>query len=587
MATVFQDSWTLDDPFSVWVQRVENKPNYAACSFCEYEFALSNMGRQALVSHAKSKRHIQSVAYPPKISTPSFETNFIEAALMDSLRNVAEPMPVPKQRGRKKTIVTLDSIKKELSFECELCKKRFRKRADYFQHKQTHGEPLPCDMCSEVFFKPWDLNKHKAEKHNDAVVRECEVCSKTFIENWKLMRHMRTHTGEKNFECEECGKQFTESGNLTKHIKQVHSKDRPFVCEICDKSFPQKKDLQGHMLTHAEKRFSCKVCEIKFSLRSERSSHMRECHPSEAYPKEKAGKALTCSTCGEVFHAITKFSNHMLLHGERVMHCTACPKKFHTYARLQKHMRAHRAEEHSKCSICDKTFSQECNLKRHISGMHMKDGRYFCMCCPLMFDFPEELRAHREANHLNELEYKCTICEKAFATNQSFAIHKKRHAENPEHHLRQFVSEESLKLVKGSKLKIRKQVKRKPRVNKKSQQTEVLDSKLPIKKQIKRKPRVNKKLQKLKASNSNQDDLLVPLKGKRGRPRKIRPGAESEAKEDSRTPRIEETSGIATEVKHEPTESDVSSPVLEKPNAGITTAESLVSDIKIEAVQIN
>lgn len=78
---------------------------------------------------------------------------FIGVALMDSLRNVPDPMCMNTPRGIKNPIVTLDSIKKELHYECELCGKRFRKTADFYQHKITHGEPLNCDMCSERFFK--------------------------------------------------------------------------------------------------------------------------------------------------------------------------------------------------------------------------------------------------------------------------------------------------------------------------------------------------------------------------------------------------------------------------------------------------
>lgn len=85
---------------------------------------------------------------------------FIEpaaAALWDSLQNVPDPVIEQDQmrmpRGRKNPTVTLDSIKKELSYECELCGKRFRKSADFFQHKLTHGEELKCDNCEERFFR--------------------------------------------------------------------------------------------------------------------------------------------------------------------------------------------------------------------------------------------------------------------------------------------------------------------------------------------------------------------------------------------------------------------------------------------------
>ncbi|XP_038116505.1 zinc finger protein 16 isoform X2 [Culex quinquefasciatus] len=373
----------------------------------------------------------------PELSTPALDGFFGPTALWESLQNVPDPVTEPDQegapRGRKNPTVTLESIKKELTYECELCGKRFRKSADFFQHKLTHGEELKCADCDERFFRTWDLEKHRVEKHSDSEIYKCDICSKTFIEHWRLLRHQRTHSTEKKFKCDMCDKSFTESGNLAKHKKQVHTKDRPFACEICSKSYPQKKDLQGHMLVHTMKRFACTICQEEFSLLHEKRKHMRELHPNETVEK-----SFTCTVCEATFNSKLKHSSHVLTHGERRFECQFCMKKFHTNARVRKHMKSHRVELYSKCHICDKCFSQDCNLKRHIEQMHMQGDRFSCLHCTSLFDSADELRGHRESEHQNEHPYKCPCCPKAFAFHQSLVNHAKCH-NNPKRHLQEFI----------------------------------------------------------------------------------------------------------------------------------------------------
>lgn len=55
--TKFQDVWVTDSKFKNWVRPLSGRPNYARCILCFSDIFLSNMGRQALVSHMKSKKH--------------------------------------------------------------------------------------------------------------------------------------------------------------------------------------------------------------------------------------------------------------------------------------------------------------------------------------------------------------------------------------------------------------------------------------------------------------------------------------------------------------------------------------------------
>lgn len=60
--TTFQEAWLSDPEFKSWIKRIDQKPKSAYCMLCRAEFSLSNMGRQALKSHMKAKKHVSATS---------------------------------------------------------------------------------------------------------------------------------------------------------------------------------------------------------------------------------------------------------------------------------------------------------------------------------------------------------------------------------------------------------------------------------------------------------------------------------------------------------------------------------------------
>src|SRR6476469_7886103 len=86
--TSFNHLW-LDSKFhpeySLWLQDVKGSPNDAYCKSCKTTFALSNMGRQALNSHAKSTKHIKfSIPTADSMDTQTRLTSFVTRAAKDT-----------------------------------------------------------------------------------------------------------------------------------------------------------------------------------------------------------------------------------------------------------------------------------------------------------------------------------------------------------------------------------------------------------------------------------------------------------------------------------------------------------------------
>ena len=66
-----------------------------------------------------------------------------------------------------------------------------------------------------------------------------------------------------------------------------------------------------------------------------------------------------------------------------------------------------------KCTHCDKSFSQNGNLKVHISRMHEEKVLIPCSLCEKSFSSKQKKFLH-ELTHQGIKRFKCSKCEKAF-----------------------------------------------------------------------------------------------------------------------------------------------------------------------------
>lgn len=69
-----------------------------------------------------------------------------------------------------------------------------------------------------------------------------------------MSRHLKSHSGQRDYECNICGKKFLYSYNVTAHIRHVHyNEKRPQVeesklkCPICQKKFMKIWKRRDHM----------------------------------------------------------------------------------------------------------------------------------------------------------------------------------------------------------------------------------------------------------------------------------------------------------------------------------------------------
>ena len=65
--TSFSSAWLPEELFRPWLGTVEKDNQKARCIVCGLTFELSNMGKQALISHSKGKEHVKKMKYAIKM----------------------------------------------------------------------------------------------------------------------------------------------------------------------------------------------------------------------------------------------------------------------------------------------------------------------------------------------------------------------------------------------------------------------------------------------------------------------------------------------------------------------------------------
>ena len=77
------------------------------------------------------------------------------------------------------------------------------------------------------------------------------------------------------------------------------------------------------------------------------------------------------------------------------------------------------------CSVCDKTFSRNCNLIQHMVIHKQKTAIYSCSTCGKNFSRNQYLKRHMHTHTLTEKSalYECSTCGKTFKRNRYLRQH--------------------------------------------------------------------------------------------------------------------------------------------------------------------
>ena len=108
------------------------------------------------------------------------------------------------------------------------------------------------------------------------------------------------------------------------------------------------------------------------------------------------GDKNKCKVCDKPFPTPSALRNHEVKHNPNLRRkCDQCIKDFATNGALQRHKSdVHEQKRPFKCLICDKSFKQNCTLKRH-ELIHTGE-KVKCPKCPVEFTRKDSLIKHQK-----------------------------------------------------------------------------------------------------------------------------------------------------------------------------------------------
>ncbi|XP_060054721.1 PR domain zinc finger protein 15 isoform X2 [Erinaceus europaeus] len=307
--------------------------------------------------------------------------------------------------------------------QCGICSKAFQNSSNLSRHVRSHGDKLfKCEECAKLFSRKESLKQHVSYKHSRNEVdaeyqHRCGTCEKAFRIQSALDFH-NCRTDDKTFQCELCLRFFSTNSNLSKHRKK-HG-EKKFSCQACGKLFYRKDVMQEHQRRHLDGARRVKREELEPSAES-----------LARYKKEPSG----CPVCGKVFSCRSNMNKHLLTHGDKKYTCEICGRKFFRVDVLRDHIHVHfkdiaLMDDQQREEFIDKIGISSEDNEEHSdgstdSGLH----KYSCKRCQLTFGRGREYLRHIMDVH-KEKGHGCSICHRRFALKATYHAHMVIHREN-------------------------------------------------------------------------------------------------------------------------------------------------------------
>lgn len=137
-------------------------------------------------------------------------------------------------------------------------------------------------------------------------------------------------------------------------------------------------------------------------------------------------KSYICDLCNHSFSQTSELKRHKdIVHKRVCTHsCKVCDKRFENPAILTRHMFTHTGVRSNRSDFRDKTFSQMYSTNIHKQSYHQNNT---CKVCGSRFDKSFELRRHSNAHTTSETIHTCDVCSKCFISSSQFKSHSFTH----------------------------------------------------------------------------------------------------------------------------------------------------------------
>jgi KRAB domain-containing zinc finger protein len=113
--------------------------------------------------------------------------------------------------------------------------------------------------------------------------------------------------------------------DLNRYVESVHEESKPFKCKICDYKSATKGNLKRHIESVHEgiKPFKCTICDFKASQKRNLSKHIesKKCHRERYIVSVHERKIYACSFCEKSFSRNDYLKKHIAsIHPSKSVH---------------------------------------------------------------------------------------------------------------------------------------------------------------------------------------------------------------------------------------------------------------------------
>ena len=140
----------------------------------------------------------------------------------------------------------------------------------------------------------------------------------------------------------------------------------------------------------------CPVCGQLEKSQSTLNIHIAAQHPGYQFP---------CTVCGKSYASYNSWYKHQIEHTPPTYFCLECLEGFHFDAELQRHMNVHSDVKPFGCDLCEKWFTQNKSLTRHMKGHD--DNPVMCSMCDKTCQTWEQMYTHFRGAHRKGYRAPC------------------------------------------------------------------------------------------------------------------------------------------------------------------------------------
>ncbi|XP_071043245.1 uncharacterized protein [Parasteatoda tepidariorum] len=163
-----------------------------------------------------------------------------------------------------------------------------------------------CKLCGKRYKDHYILKMHIKMVHLPAeTMYTCEICNKKFTRKAHLKRHLRIHEPDRPYKCSFCEYRGCERSDITKHLL-VHETPK-HKCHLCGKIFRHTKNIELHLKRHYKQRdYKCGICDFYGYTFTDIRKHIERRHTGLS----SSSSDHACPNCGLVFSSKEILETH-------------------------------------------------------------------------------------------------------------------------------------------------------------------------------------------------------------------------------------------------------------------------------------